>query len=230
MSSRDPADGIGRENDMDRGTELTGGAPILLVVSAPSGAGKTTLCQRLLSEFSDMTYSISVTTRPPRKGDVLDRSYVFVDGAEFRRRLESGQFLEHALVHGHWYGTPRVPVENSLRLGRDVLMDIDVQGAGQIRETLRAAPEKDLLRQGYIDVFISPPSILELRRRLELRGADTAETIERRVGRARVEMDRAGEFVHRIVNDDLDSAYARLREIVIHRSGARSLMGSGERH
>lgn len=194
--------------------------PLLLIVSAPSGAGKTTLCQRLLAEFSDMTYSISVTTRSPRKGDVPGRSYRFVDEAEFERLRNAGVLLEFARVHGHLYGTPREPVERSLRLGRDVLMDIDVQGAGNIRETLRSAPEDDIVRRGHVDVFISPPSLDELRRRLERRGADSAETIERRLAMARTEMERAGEFAHRIVNDDLETAYSKIREIVLKQHGA----------
>ncbi len=189
--------------------------PVLLIVSAPSGAGKTTLCERLLAEFSSMAYSVSCTTRAPRTGEVDGDDYHFLTEAEFARRLASGDFLEHATVHGHLYGTPRSLVEQSLRSGRDVLMDIDVQGAAQIREAaLRAAPD-DPVRLGYADVFLAPPSLDVLRQRLEGRGTDVRDVIERRLCKAGAEMARSGEYMHVVVNDVLDEAYARLRALFL---------------
>lgn len=189
--------------------------PVLLVVSAPSGAGKTTLCDRLLAEFSTLAYSVSCTTRAPRAGEADGEDYHFLSDAGFRGRLEAGDFLEHATVHGHLYGTPRSLVESSLRAGRDVLMDIDVQGAAQIREGARRAPAVDTIRRGYVDVFIAPPSTAALRARLEGRGTDAPDVIERRLRKAEAERARSGEYLHVVVNDDLDEAYARLRAIFL---------------
>lgn len=189
--------------------------PVLLVVSAPSGAGKTTLCDRLLAEFPSIRYSVSCTTRAPRPGEADGADYHFLTEAEFRRRLAAGDFLEHAVVHGHLYGTLRQEVAAGLAAGRDVLMDIDVQGAAQIRASLAGLPEDDPIRRGYRDVFIAPPSLGELRRRLERRGADAPEAIERRLRQAGLEMDRAGEYGHRIVNDVLDRAYSEFRGLYL---------------
>ena len=143
-------------------TERTPAAhPLLLVVSAPSGAGKTTLCDRLRAEFPAIRYSVSCTTRGPREGEVDGEDYHFLSEAEFRRRLAAGEFLEHAVVHGHLYGTLRSEVADGMTAGRDVLMDIDVQGAAQIRAALAGLPPDHPLRRGYTDVFIAPPSLDE---------------------------------------------------------------------
>jgi len=190
-------------------------SPVLLIVSAPSGAGKTTLCDRLLAEFPTLAYSVSCTTRAPRVGEVDGEDYHFLSDAEFRRRLAAGDLLEHATVHGHLYGTPRSLVERSLDSGRDVLMDIDVQGAAQIRETARRAAPDDPVRRGYADVFIAPPSLAALRQRLEGRGTDARDVIERRLRKAEAEMARSGEYMHVVVNDVLDEAYARLRAVFL---------------
>ncbi len=187
--------------------------PVLMIVSAPSGAGKTTLCDRLLAEFPSLAYSVSCTTRAPRAGEVDGEDYHFLSEAEFRRRLDAGDFLEHATVHGNLYGTPRSLVERSLNAGRDVLMDIDVQGAAQIRAVARRAPPEDPVRRGYADVFIAPPSLDVLRRRLEGRGTDAPDVIERRLRKAEAEMARSDEYMHVVVNDVLDEAYARLRAV-----------------
>ena len=189
--------------------------PLLLVVSAPSGAGKTTLCERLRAEFPALTYSVSCTTRAPREGERDGADYHFLSEAEFGRRLEAGEFLEHAEVHGHRYGTLRRTVAEGLAAGRDVLLDIDVQGAAQIRARLAAAAEGDPIRRGYADLFIAPPSLDELRRRLERRGTDARETIERRLQKAGAEMARASEYDYVLVNDDLDRAYGVLRAILV---------------
>ena len=193
-------------------------SPVLLIVSAPSGAGKTTLCERLLAEFPSIEYSVSCTTRAPRVGEVDGEDYHFLSEADFRLRLDAGEFLEHATVHGHLYGTPRSLVERSLRAGRDVLMDIDVQGAAQIRAAARRAPPEDPVRRGYVDVFIAPPSLAVLRQRLVGRGTDAPDVVERRLRKAEAEMARAGEYLHTVVNDVLDDAYARLRAVFL---GAR---------
>lgn len=189
--------------------------PILLVVSAPSGAGKTTLCERLRAEFPSIVYSVSCTTRPPRPGEVNGVHYSFLDEAEFERRIAAGAFLEHARVHGYRYGTPRAAVADALAAGHDVLMDIDVQGAAQIRAACAIAPATDPLRRAFVDVFIEPPSLDALRERLERRAQDSAETIVLRLRKAVEEMARRGEYRYAIVNDRLDEAYDALRAIFI---------------
>lgn len=188
--------------------------PLLIAISAPSGAGKSTLCERLRAAHPTMFYSVSCTTRRPREGEVDGREYHFLTEADFRRRIAADGFLEHATVHGNLYGTPRAPVLEALRAGRDVLMDIDVQGAAQIRARLHAAPADDPLRRGYVDLFIVPPSLEELRRRLEGRGTDSPEVIERRLQKAGAEMARRGEYMHVIVNDRLDDAFVRLEQAI----------------
>ncbi len=189
--------------------------PLLLVVSAPSGAGKTTLCDRLRAEFPEIVYSVSCTTRPPRAGEINGVHYTFLEAADFERRIAAGAFLEHARVHGHLYGTPRAPIADALAAGRDVLMDIDVQGAAAIRAVVARAPAEDPLRRAYADVFIEPPSLAALRARLEGRGQDAPEAIERRLRQASEEMARAGEYRYIIVNDRLEDAYDALRSIYI---------------
>ncbi len=187
--------------------------PLLLVISAPSGAGKTTLCRRLLQEFPSMDYSVSCTTRPPRPGETDGRDYFFLTPEEFRRRSAQGALLEEAEVHGYAYGTPRRPVETALRAGRDILMDIDVQGAGRIRRLLRREADS-LLARSYVDVFILPPSMEELRRRLEARGQDAPAVIARRLDNAGREMQARNEYQYAVMNDDLERAYYELRGIV----------------
>jgi len=202
-------------NEAHRAFRAGRAAPILLVVSAPSGAGKTTLCDRLRAEFDSIVYSVSCTTRPPRAGEVNGVHYTFLDETEFERRAAAGAFLEHARVHGHRYGTPRAAVAAALASGRDVLMDIDVQGAALLRNAVSAGPADDPLRRAFVDVFIEPPSIEALRERLERRAQDSAETIARRLRQAGEEMSRRGEYRYAVVNDRLDLAYDALRAIFI---------------
>ncbi|MFA5043392.1 MAG: guanylate kinase [Kiritimatiellia bacterium] len=187
--------------------------PLLLVVSAPSGAGKTTLCARLLEAFPDMVRSVSCTTRAPRKGETDGRDYVFLDAAKFRKQIAAGAFLEYAQVHGAYYGTPRAPVEKALRAGRDVLLILDVQGAARIRQLL--ASSAGGLRGAFVDVFVMPPDSATLRRRLVARGQDDEATIERRLKNAGGEMADASRYQYRIVNDRLEDAVAHLRAIVL---------------
>ncbi len=198
--------------------------PLLLVVSAPSGAGKTTLCARLLEAFPAMLRSVSCTTRAPRPGEVNGRDYVFLDTVEFQRRIAAGAFLEYAQVHGASYGTPREPVEQALRAGCDVLLILDVQGAERIRQLLAPSAGGESadgesaagdLRHALVDVFIMPPDNATLRRRLVARGHDDAAEIERRLQNAGGEMAGASRYQYRIVNDHLEDAVARLRAIVL---------------
>jgi guanylate kinase len=182
-------------------------AALLIVVSAPSGAGKSTLCRRLVADDPRVTYSVSCTTRPPRGAEQDGVHYHFLSAGEFRSRLARGEFLEHAEVHGRLYGTLRQPVVDALAAGRSVLMDIDVQGASQIRGAVRKAPGGDPLRRAFVDIFIEPPSMEALRQRLIRRGEDSEKDVIRRLGDAEAEMARRAEFQHRIVNDDLEAAY-----------------------
>ncbi len=188
---------------------------LLLVVSAPSGGGKTTLCERLMAEFHQMVYSVSCTTRAPRDGEVDGTDYYFISEEEFERRVRAGEFVEHATVHGHRYGTLRRFIERGFASGRDVLMDIDVQGAAQIRGRLASLSPGDPLRRGFVDVFIAPPSIDVLRKRLLLRGKDSDAVIERRLQQAENEMERWREYRYLIVNDRLDASYDALRAIIV---------------
>ncbi len=193
--------------------------PLLIVLSAPSGAGKTTLCDRLLQDYPEITYSVSCTTRPPRGSEEDGIDYHFMTPQRFEEHLRAGHFLEHALVHDHYYGTLSEPLREAIAEGQSVLLDIDVEGAAQLREALfRLAPD-DPLRSGFIDIFIQPPSTDELRQRLEGRGEDDAKTIEKRLVNAEKEMLRAPEFRYRIVNNDLDMAYRNLCALIENAAG-----------
>lgn len=174
---------------------------IALVISAPSGTGKTTLIRRLRTEFPNFGYSISCTTRAPRDGEVDGKDYHFLSRERFVELRDQGHFAEWAEVHGNFYGTPLAPVREMLAKGQDILFDIDVQGAAQLRTTMAEA--------GFI--FILPPSVAELERRLRGRGLDSEEVILRRLTNARAEMREAPKYDALIVNDDLDTAYDQLR-------------------
>lgn len=188
--------------------------PLLIVISAPSGAGKSTLCSRLLAEFNDVVYSISCTTRAPRGAEIDGKDYLFLSDEVFDRRVQEGAFLEHAVVHGYKYGTLKLTVYGELSIGKSVLMDIDVQGAAQIREYVSKAPADDLLKKGFIDIFISPPSINVLKERLKNRAEDADEIIEQRLNNAEAEMADRNLFKYQIVNDKVDKAYAELVSIL----------------
>lgn len=185
---------------------------LLIVVSAPSGAGKTTLCNRLLAGHADMTRSISCTTRAPRGTEQDGRDYFFISPAEFNRRVSGGLFLEHAVVHGNQYGTLRSNVESALEAGKDVLLVIDVQGAATVR---RAAQSRGgMLGRAYVDIFIAPPSLDVLRDRLQTRGEDAPDVIENRLINARGEMERGSEYQYWVVNDQLEQAATDLDAII----------------
>jgi guanylate kinase len=179
-------------------------AGTLFVVAAPSGAGKSTLVNALLEVEPSISLSVSHTTRPPRVGEQYGRHYYFVERAEFEREIAEGIFLEHAEVHGNLYGTSRTTVDGLLEQSRDVLLEIDWQGARQIRAS---KPE-------CVSVFILPPSRPELERRLRGRGSDAPEVIERRLHNSREEIAHAHEFDYIVVNDRFEDALADLRAIV----------------
>lgn len=189
--------------------------PLLILVSAPSGAGKTTLCERLLGEFDSIVYSVSCTTRAPREGEEDGVNYHFLTRDAFESKVRAGEFLEHATVHDNLYGTLRSEVLAAFARGKNVLMDIDVQGADQIRAYIKQAPANDPLRCGFVDIFISPPSIDVLQKRLVARGKDSAEVIARRVQHAEAELRHWQDYRFVIVNDRLDASYDALRSIFI---------------
>ncbi len=172
----------------------------LFIVSAPSGAGKTTLVRLLLEQDAHVRLSISYTTRPPRPGEQNGREYHFVSVADFLAMKERGDFLESAEVHGNYYGTSRVWLVEQMRAGRDILLEIDWQGAQQVR---RRFPDA-------VGIFIMPPSLDELERRLRGRGTDSAEVIARRLAAARDEMSHVGEFEYVIINNQLQEALGDL--------------------
>lgn len=179
---------------------------LLLVISSPSGAGKTTLSRRLADAHGEIALSVSVTTRPARPGESDGREYHFVSRAAFDQDVAAGAFLEWAEVHEHRYGTPREPVMAALAAGGDVLFDIDWQGAAAIH----AAVPDDTVR-----IFILPPSMEALASRLHARAQDAAEVISRRLGRARGEIAHWAEYDFVIVNEDFDRAYAQIESIYV---------------
>jgi guanylate kinase len=184
----------------------------LVIVSSPSGAGKTTLTRRLLEEFSgppqQLVFSVSYTTRPQRPGEVEGRDYHFVTPEQFEDMVERGEFAEHAFVFGNRYGTAQAPVEAALTRGTDVIFDVDWQGGA----ALEARWPEDSLK-----VFILPPDLEILASRLHNRATDAADVIDRRLRKAIEELNHFGEYQHLIVNDDLDRAYAVLRAIYLTR-------------
>lgn len=195
--------------------------PLLIVISAPSGAGKTTLCDRLLQDYPEITYSISCTTRDPRGAEEDGEDYYFLNEDDFSRRVAAGAFLEHATVHGFRYGTLKEPVYEAFAEGQCVLMDIDVAGAAQVRTHVTSLPLTDPMRAGFVDIFIRPPSLEALRERLEGRGEDSEATIARRLHNAVEELSHAGEFRFQVVNDNVEMAYRDLCGIIESCSGIR---------
>jgi guanylate kinase len=178
---------------------------LMLVLSSPSGAGKTTLSRRLLDRDSGVEMSVSVTTRAPRPGEIEGRDYQFIDAARFEAMVAQGDLLESAQVFDHRYGTPRGPVEAALAQGRDVLFDIDWQGTQQLREKASS----DL-----VSVFILPPSVPELERRLHTRAQDSDDVIRRRMMKASDEMSHWAEYDYVLINKDLDDAFAKVQTIL----------------
>lgn len=177
----------------------------IFIVSAPSGAGKTTMCKRIIRIVDNIRPSVSFTTRPPRPGEVPDEDYCFVGEAEFRAMIDRGDFVEWALVHGNFYGTSRRQLEELINAGHDVLLDIDTQGAGQI---------KKFFNNG-VYIFILPPSMTELKRRLEGRMSNSVEDMNRRLERAVDEIKEYYIYDYVIVNDILDNSLKKLEAIII---------------
>jgi guanylate kinase len=178
---------------------------LMLVLSSPSGAGKTTLSRLLLKADRGVELSVSVTTRPKRRGEVDGRDYHFIDSSRFDAMVKTGELLEWAEVFNHCYGTPRRPVEKALRAGRDVLFDIDWQGTQQLREKAR---------DDLVSVFILPPSVKELERRLKSRAQDSKDVIGTRMAKAAGEMSHWPEYDYVVVNRDVDEAFDEVLAIL----------------
>lgn len=179
---------------------------LLIILSSPSGAGKSTLAKRLRAWDSDISFSVSATTRQPRPGEVDGQDYHFVSVDSFKHDVADGEMLEHAHVFGNFYGSPKGPVQKAINEGRDVLFDIDWQGAQQITNS-------DLGKH-TLSIFLLPPSIIELRRRLESRGQDDAETIQRRMQKSWDEISHWGSYDHVLINEDLDETEEALKTII----------------
>jgi guanylate kinase len=180
---------------------------ILFVISAPSGAGKSTLCAAL-RQTPDFVYSVSCTTRPARAGEIHGEDYVFLTEAEFLARVKAGEFLEHAKVHEHYYGTLRKPLLQNLQSGVDVLIDVDTQGA----EAIRKCDDK-FIRGALADVFIMPPNLEELRRRLIKRGTETPAQIDLRLYNAAREMELWREYRYTIISQSVEEDLQKFRHI-----------------
>ena len=179
---------------------------LLIILSSPSGAGKSTLAKRLRGWDPNIRFSVSATTRPARAGEVDGQDYHFVDEATFKRMVHDREMLEHAHVFGNFYGSPLGPVDAAITAGNDVLFDIDWQGAQQI--------QKSALASSVLSIFLLPPSISELRRRLESRGQDSAEVIAKRMNRSWDEISHWDGYNYVLINDDLDLTEERLKTIV----------------
>ncbi|MDF7807705.1 guanylate kinase [Pontiellaceae bacterium B12219] len=193
--------------------------PLLIVVSAPSGCGKSTLCDRLVDEFPRITYSVSCTTRAPRGEEKDGQHYYFLSKKEFKERIKNGEFLEYAKVHGNFYGTLEDTVVYAMEEGNHVLLDIDVQGVNQLRKSLVSMDPRNPVRRGFTDIFISPPSMEELEKRLRGRGTDEEKVIQKRLANASDELASAKEYTFQIVNDDLETAYQELKTVILSSLG-----------
>ncbi len=179
---------------------------IMFILSSPSGAGKSTITRRLLETDPAFMLSVSATTRPQRGGEIEGDHYYFVDKKEFSRMVAAGEMLEHATVFENSYGTPRAPVERALASGCDVLFDVDWQGAQQL-----GASD---LAPAVVKVFLLPPSIAELERRLKVRAADSDEVIGRRMRKARDEISHWAEYEYVLINDNLDRCFSQIEKII----------------
>lgn len=193
--------------------------PLFIVMSAPSGCGKSTLIDMLLQEYPDIVYSISCTTREIRGEEEDGFDYHFMKKERFEELIGENAFIEYANVHGNYYGTLKGPIEEVLAEGNSMILDIDVQGAAKVREYVRSLPNTDPMKIGYVDIFIMPPSMEELRARLEGRGTDSQEVIEKRLANAGGEIERASEYMYKVTNDDLAIAYKRLCDLIDAVSG-----------
>ena len=179
---------------------------LLIILSSPSGAGKSTLARAMMEWDPSLSFSVSATTRKPRKGEEHGREYYFHNHDEFRKIVEDDGMLEHAEVFDNFYGSPRAPVETAIKAGRDVLFDIDWQGGQQVRNSV--------LGKHTLSIFILPPSITELERRLRSRGQDTDEVISNRMQKSRDEISHWPEYDYVLVNDNLDVTAEKLKTII----------------
>ena len=185
--------------------------PLLIVLSAPSGTGKTTLCQQLMATHPNMTRAITCTTRPPRPGEKDGVDYYFLDAAMFLKRVQAGNFLEHATVHGNSYGTLKSEVLDKMRQGADVVLNVDVQGAAAIRKQAESEAE---LRRALVTVFLAPPSMVVLQDRLKKRGVDEAAAIQKRLSAARQEIAQWKNFDYLIVSAKIPQDLRRMEVIL----------------
>lgn len=186
-------------------------SPLLVLLSAPSGGGKTTLCQQLLAARPDMARAVTCTTREPRPGEKDGVDYYFLDAGSFLKRVQAGNFLEHATVFGNSYGTLKSEVLNKLRQGKDVLLNVDVQGAALIR----ARAEEDAeLKRSLITVFLTPPSLAILEQRLKKRGTDSSATIQKRLSVARQEIAQWKNFNYLVISDTIPEDLRRMQAII----------------
>lgn len=178
---------------------------VMMVLASPSGAGKSSISRAIFEQDPNISLSVSVTTRARRTDEIDGKHYHFIDVAKFKQMQDAGELLESAEVHSNFYGTPRARVEEKLSQGRDILFDIDYQGTLQLLEKVRA---------DMVTIFILPPSIKELRKRLERRAQDSKGTIEKRLKNARIEMDHFAEYDYVIVNRDLEDSVQKVRTIL----------------
>ncbi|HEV2210990.1 MAG TPA: guanylate kinase [Verrucomicrobiae bacterium] len=186
-------------------------SPLLVLISAPSGGGKTTLCEQLLAARPNMTRAITCTTRPPREGERDGTHYYFLTADQFLKRLQAGNFLEHATVYGHSYGTLKAEVLGKLRQGKDVLLNVDVQGAATIREKAQNELE---LRESLVTVFLTPPSLAVLEQRLRKRGTDSDAVIQKRLSVARQEIAQWKHFDYLLLSGSIGEDLHRMLAIV----------------
>ena len=178
---------------------------LLIIISAPSGTGKSTLCRKLIRNFPNARYSVSLTTRAPRRGEVQGKDYFFVSRNEFKEKIKSDELAEWALVHGHYYGTPGKFLKKNLAKGRDVILDIDVRGAMKLKKKYPQA----------LFIFLAPPSFSELQRRIKGRKRNSKATIKKRLTNARWEMGRIGSYDYLVINDRLVDAFTRVKSIIL---------------
>src|SRR3954454_18925732 len=185
--------------------------PLLVLISAPSGGGKTTICEQLLAARPQMTRAVTCTTRPPRSGERDGVDYYFLDAGSFLKRVQAGNFLEHATVYGNSYGTLKAEVLGKLRQGKDVLLNVDVQGAAAIRE--RALDDAELKR-ALVSVFLTPPSLAVLEARLKKRATDSAANIQKRLSVARQEIAQWKNFDYLLISDSIAEDLRRMQSII----------------
>lgn len=178
---------------------------LLIIISAPSGTGKSTLCRKLISDFPRARYSVSLTTRAPRRGEVQGKDYFFVSRNEFKQKINRDELAEWALVHGHYYGTPKDFLKKNLLRGKDVVLDIDVRGAMKLKKKYPQA----------VFIFLAPPSFSELERRIKGRKRNSEATIKKRLTNARWEMGRIGSYDYLVINDRLVDAFTQVKSIIV---------------